>query len=57
MERKRRPAGAEAEYDAALATLRVAGAARFDFEMAATRLADIATLEPTQFFAALKPGA
>ena len=44
-----------AEKAVALDALRVAGAARWDFEMAATKIVDIATLPAREFVAALLP--
>jgi len=54
MQRKRRPADAEAEFTAALEALRIAGAARWEAEMAATTLVDSATLPGAKFFASLR---
>jgi hypothetical protein len=52
--RRRRPvAGAQARYDAALEQARRTGAARFDFEMAAVKIVDIATLAPAEWARAL----
>lgn len=44
----------QAAYDAALEALRAAGKARWDFEMAATTVVDIATLPTGQFWAAMR---
>ena len=51
--RKRVPAGAQAAYDAALAEMRAASRARYDFEMAGTRVVDIATLPAAEWARAL----
>lgn len=56
LDRKRPPADAQAAYDAALERSRAASAARFDFEMAATKIVDIATsTDPREFVRALLP--
>ena len=44
-----------AKKAAALDALRVAGAARFEFEMAACKIVDITTLPPAEYVAALFP--
>lgn len=44
-----------AKKAAALDALRVAGQARWDFEMAATQIVDAATLTPREFFAGMLP--
>ncbi len=53
LNRKRPPVNAQAEYDAALAASRIAGKARWDFEMAATVIVDVATLPTKQWAASL----
>jgi hypothetical protein len=55
LDRKRVPAGAQEAHDAALIALRAAGKARFDFEMAATTIVNIADLPPREFYRALWP--
>jgi hypothetical protein len=54
LDRKRRPAGAQAAYDAALAVSRAASAARFDFEMTGCKIVDTATLPATEWARALR---
>lgn len=54
MDRKRRPTDAQARYDAALDAFRAAGQARWDYEMAATKIVDIATLPPLEWAASLR---
>jgi hypothetical protein len=51
---KRVPAGAQARYDAALEAARETGRARWEFEMAATVIVDIATLPAAEWAAALR---
>jgi hypothetical protein len=53
LERKRSPANAKAAYDAALAEMRRAGDERFAFEMAATKIVDVATLPVNEFWRAM----
>ncbi len=53
LSRKRVPTGARADYDAALAEMRAASRARYDFEMAGTRIVDIATLPAAEWARAL----
>lgn len=55
LDRKRPPAGAQAAYDAALTAMRAASTARFDFEMAATVIVDIATLPVAEWARAMLP--
>lgn len=52
-----RTARGAAKKAAALELLRTTGKARWDFEMDATRIIDIATLPPAEFVAALLPRA
>lgn len=54
LDRKHPPAGSQAAYDAALDALRAAGKARFDFEMAATKIVDIATLPVAEWARAIR---
>lgn len=54
-EYKRPPAGAAESAEAALTALRETGDARFAYEMAHTRIVDIATLPPAEYVAALFP--
>jgi hypothetical protein len=55
IERKRVPMGAQAAYDAALAAMRAASRARFDFEIAGAKIVDIATLPITEWVRAMRP--
>ena len=50
-----RAARSPAKKAAALDALRTAGAARWEFEMAATKIVDISTLAPREFIWALLP--
>ena len=52
-DRKRPPADAQSQADAALEMFRAAGKARFDFEMAGTVIVNSADLRPTAWLAAL----
>lgn len=54
LERRRPPANAQAAYDAALAAARAAGDARWEFEMAATTVVDIASLPIIEWARALR---
>lgn len=55
LDRKRPSANAKGIYEAALSVFRDASKARFDFEMAATSIVDIATLPVNEWVAALRP--
>jgi len=55
IERKRVPMGARVAYDAALAAIKTASRARFDFEMAGARIVNIATLPITEWARAMGP--
>jgi hypothetical protein len=55
LERKRPARDAQAVYDAALAASRSASAARWDFEMAATKIVDVSTLEARDWLRAMLP--
>jgi hypothetical protein len=54
LDRKRPPSGAQARYDAALIAARATGAARWNFEMAATQIVDISTLPTAAWADALR---
>lgn len=53
LDRKRPPVGAQAAYDAALDKARETGAARWEFEMAATKIVDTRDVSAGEFFATL----
>lgn len=54
LHRRKPPVNARAQYDAAIDLLRVAGKARWDFEMAATTIIDISVLPARAWAAALR---